>query len=122
MSSVSSCSLSSLSRRRARVAGRLALILVLVCLTVLALGGAIDLLQTGVLTMLPALALAVMMLMRPYPGERVVARLRARRRRASAVRCTVGFLRPEASVARGGRLIAVALAGRAPPLAFADCR
>ncbi|MGA2321172.1 MAG: hypothetical protein ABSG95_10605 [Solirubrobacteraceae bacterium] len=116
-------SLRSVFGPQARVVWRLTLVLVLIALAVLALIGAIDSLQTGVLTMLPALALAVAMLTRPYLGERVIARLRARRpRRPSAVGPTVGSLRPEVSVARGGRLIAVALAGRAPPLAFAGCR
>ncbi len=73
--------------------------------------------------MLPAVVLAAMMLTRPYLGERVIARLRARRpRRASAVRAIVRSLRPEGRVARGGRLIAAALAGRAPPLALVVCR
>ena len=43
--------------------------------------------------MLPALALAVMMLTRPYLGERVIARLRARRaRRAGAAQATLARL------------------------------
>jgi hypothetical protein len=101
----------------------LALILALLALAALALGGAIDLLQSGALTMFPAMAFAVMMLTRPYLGERVIARLRARRpRRAGVVHASVRSRRPEMRVARGGRLIALALAGRAPPLALAGCR
>ena len=94
-----------------------------IALVALALGGAIDPLQSGALTMLPALALATMMLTRPYLGERALARLRSRRRprRRAAARIVV-CARPRASVVRGGRLIAAALAGRAPPLALAGQR
>jgi hypothetical protein len=108
---------------RARLVWRLASILALSTLVALALSGAIDPLQSGALTMLPAVALVVMMLTRPYVGERVIARLRARRSpRPRVAGATVGSPRPDAHVARGGRLIAVALAGRAPPLALAGCR
>lgn len=116
-------SLRPLFGSRARLVWRLALIFALAALTALAVSGAIGPLQSGALTMLPAVALAVMMLTRPYLGERVIARLRARRPRcASAEHSIVGPLRPAVNVARGGRLIAVALAGRAPPLARARCR
>ncbi len=109
--------------RQSGVVWRLALVLALVALAGLALGGAIDSVQTGVLTMLPAVALGVLMLTRPYLGERVISRLRAiRSPRRGAVGRTAPLRRREASVARGGRLIAVALAGRAPPLALAGCR
>lgn len=104
--------------RRARLLLRLTLIL---ALAALALGGAIDPLQSGALTMVPALALAVLMLTRPYLGQRVIARLRGRgpgRRRPVAGRGGAP-VRPCARMARGGRLIAAALAGRAPPLALA---
>jgi hypothetical protein len=116
-------SLRSVFGPRAHHLWRLSLILALAALAALALSGAIDPLQSGALTMLPAMALAVMMLTRPYLGERVIARLRARRRRrASAVRAIAGSRRAEVGVARGGRLVAVALAGRAPPHALAGCR
>ena len=70
------------SRRLARLPWRpLTVLLALTVLVVLVLGGAIDPLQSGALTMVPALALAVMMLTRPYLGERVIGRLRARRGR-----------------------------------------
>jgi hypothetical protein len=115
--------LRSVLGRRARLVWRLALVLALVALALLALSGAIGSLQGGVLTVLPALAFAAMMLTRPYLGERVIARLRARpRQRASAVRAIVKPPRQEVRVARGGRLIAAALAGRAPPLTLAGCR
>ena len=108
------------SRARRRMLWRTASVLALIALVALALAGAIDPLQSGALTMLPALALALMMLTRPYLGERTIARLRSRRRpRRSAAARIVVRARPCASVARGGRLIAAALAGRAPPLALA---
>jgi len=107
----------------ARVVLRVAMILALAALAALALSGALDSAQSGVLTMLPALALAVMMFTRPYLGEGVIARLRARGARpGDAVRQTSGLRRPQVGVARGGRLIAMALAGRAPPPALAGCR
>lgn len=108
---------------RARFVWRLVLILALVALAALALSGTIGSLQAGTLTMLPALALAVAMLTRPYLGERVIARLRARRaRRPGAASSKTAPRRPRIRIARGGRLIAAALAGRAPPLALAGCR
>jgi hypothetical protein len=99
----------------------MASVLALIALVALALAGAIDPLQSGALTMLPALALATMMLTRPYLGERAIVRLRSRRspRPSAVARIGVRRLRRRASVARGGRLIAAALAGRAPPLALA---
>jgi len=107
-------------RPRARAVWRLSLLLVLLALGALALGGALSSLQGGALTMLPALVLAVMMLTRPYMGERVIAQLRARRSRGEgSPRRVVARMRTSASLARGGRLIAEALAGRAPP-AVAD--
>ena len=102
---------------------RLSALFALTALAGLALAGAMDPLHTGVLTMLPAVALAVAMATRPYLGERLIARLRARRRRRPRARKDIaGPVRHAAGVARGGRLIAVALAGRAPPLAFAGSR
>jgi hypothetical protein len=106
-----------------RALWRLVALLTLAVLAVLALSGAIDPLQSGALTMAPALALALAMLTRPYLGERVIARLRcsrARHRRATARQAPRA--RPSAQVARGGLLIAAALAGRAPPLALVGCR
>ena len=116
-------SLRSVFVPQARAVWRPALVLAVVVLAVLALAGAMDSLQSGVLTLLPALVLAVMMLTRPYLGEQAIARLRAgRSRRPRGVATLGGYLRPEVAVARGGRLIAAALAGRAPPLALAVCR
>jgi hypothetical protein len=119
-------SLRSVSGQQAHAVWRVLLVLAVVVLAVLALSGSLDSLQTGVLTLLPAVVLAVMMLTRPYLGEQAIARLRARcprrRRRPRTVATLGGYRRPELDVARGGRLIAAALAGRAPPLARAGCR
>jgi hypothetical protein len=94
----------------------------LIVLVGLGLGKVIDPLQGGALTMLPALALTALMLLRPYLGERTLARLRARRvRPPEATHLAAVPQRPPVRVVRGGRLIAVALAGRAPPLACAGC-
>jgi hypothetical protein len=99
-------------------------ILTLAAVVALALSGVVDPLQSGALTMLPALALALVMLIRPYLGQRVIARLRRDRLRRAAPRgpAVAHSPRPAARVARGGRLIAVSLAGRAPPPALAGCR
>jgi hypothetical protein len=105
---------------RARLLWRLALILALLALVALALGGSIGSLQHGVLMLAPALALAVLMLTRPYLGEHTIARLRARgARRRDATPVTLEPGRSCARLARGGCLIALALAGRAPPPALA---
>lgn len=76
------------------------------------------------LTMLPALVLALVMLVRPYLGERAIARLRAACMRRPRVRLTLRLsnARSRTSVAmHGGLLIAASLAGRAPPAACAGC-
>jgi hypothetical protein len=111
------------ARAGVRALWRFAAVLALLALAALALSGAIDPLQSGVLTMAPALALALAMLTRPYFGERVIARLRCSRtrHRDATARQTLPP-RPSAHVARGGLLIAAALAGRAPPLALVGCR
>ena len=112
--------LRSVPSTRMRLVRRLAIAITLLALAALALGGAIGPLQSGVLTMVPALALGLLMLSRPYLGQHLLARLRARSRRTDrAAALGPRPVRPVAFVARGGRLIAVALAGRAPPLAFA---
>lgn len=108
---------------RRGVLWRPAAVLALLLITALAFSGVAASLQAGLLTVLPALALAVLMLTRPYLGERALAGLRLRRRRRH--RCPPlappGPLHARAGLARGGRLLAAALAGRAPPLAPADC-
>ncbi len=115
--------LGSLWRLRVRLLWRLALIVALIALTALALSGVVESLQGGAMMMLPALALAVVMLVRPYLGAGAIARLRARRAGRPSVAARVAMPPcPRIRVARGGRLIAVALAGRAPPSALAGCR
>jgi hypothetical protein len=110
-------SLCSVYGPRARFVWRLALVLALSALAAVALSGRLGSMQGGVLIMLPALLLAVVMLTHPYLGERIIRRLRvrrARRPRLGAHRVRLPHL-PVRAV-RGGRLIAMALAGRAPPL------
>jgi len=101
---------------------RVTLIVVLAALVTLALSGALASVQAGALTMLPALVLAVMMLTRPYLGERLIARMRARRQRSPGAERPSAAARPHMAAVRGGRLIAMALAGRAPPCVPAACR
>lgn len=71
----------------------------------------------ALLILLPALALAAVMLVRPYAGERTIAALRARwsARREPRPRPEVCARRAPERVIRGGLLLAAALAGRAPP-------
>lgn len=108
---------------RARLVWRVALLLALLALALLAADGVLGALQGGALVMLPAIALAVVMLTHPYLGEEAIARLRERRgpRERTAALAAPALRAPE-RVARGGRLIAVALAGRAPPPPLAACR
>jgi hypothetical protein len=78
-------------------------------------GGMAGALWQGAIYLLPALLLALVLLTRRYPGERLLGRLRLhlrprRSERARAVRYTA-----ERPPPHGGRLIAVSLAGRAPP-------
>ena len=95
------------------------MLLALVVVTVLAAEGMLGALQGGVLIMFPAVLLAVVMVTRPYIGEDVIAALRARRvGRDTAKQESTPRSPATTHLARGGRLIAVALAGRAPPIAF----
>ena len=85
-------------------------------LAVLALIGTLGVLGPGALTLLPALLLAAAVFAGRYPGEQLLerwARARPRARRTSAR--LILPTRPVATLARGGRLVAAALAGRAPP-------
>ncbi len=112
--------------RHARLLRRLSLTLALIAFVALALSGELGAVQGGVLIMLPALLLAAVMFTRPYLGEATIARLRVRRarhnRRLGTPACVIAPMRAPTRASRGGRLIAVALAGRAPPLALAGCR
>jgi hypothetical protein len=72
-------------------------------------------LETGLLFMAPAFALALPLLAGRYPGEGVLVRVRRRplRRRRREPR---PILRPPARLLpRGGLLVGHGLAGRAPP-------
>jgi hypothetical protein len=104
-------------------AWRPVLAVALVAAVALALGGSFAPLHSATLILLPALALAIAMLARPYLGARAIARVRARLERGRrATAAGVAPRRGPARVVRGGRLIALALAGRAPPAALAGCR
>jgi hypothetical protein len=70
-----------------------------------------------VLYLLPALLLLLVLLVRRYPGERLLGVLAARRARRARTRVPAATRRIELPVPHGGRLIAVSLAGRAPPRA-----
>jgi hypothetical protein len=78
----------------------------------------------GALYLLPALLIVLALALGRHPGERVIVELCARRagrprRRALTLTHRCAGTRP---APRGGRLIATALAGRAPPLALAAAR
>ncbi|HLH14908.1 MAG TPA: hypothetical protein VKV16_08980 [Solirubrobacteraceae bacterium] len=109
--------------RPSRRLWRTLLALALLALTALALSGAIPSLQAAALTMLPALALAVLMLTRPYVGASAIGRWRrGHARRAIAQQPATAPLRAPTVLARGGRLLAAALADRAPPALLAGGR
>jgi hypothetical protein len=73
----------------------------------------------GMLYLLPALLLLLVLVAGRYPGERLIRALCARRARRARVRVPAPLRRVELPVPHGGRLIAVSLAGRAPPPAWA---
>ena len=78
--------------------------------------------MTGVLLLLaPALLLAVLLLLGRYPGSGALARVLERRRprRARAVARLAVPRADRRRRPRGGALLALALAGRAPPEAVA---
>jgi hypothetical protein len=112
--------------RRALAGQRVLLLTVLAALlllTAVLLGNYAGASANGLMFMLPALVLAVVLFGGRYPGERVIERLRkalATRRRVRATSTTLPRQRPT-ETRRGGRLIAVSLAGRAPPLAAGCC-
>jgi hypothetical protein len=73
----------------------------------------------GLLFMAPALAFALVLLTRRFPGETrliALAARRPRRPRRAPVRIAVAARPPSALVARGSALLARALATRPPPL------
>jgi hypothetical protein len=71
-------------------------------------------LDTGLLFLAPAFVLLLPLLAGRYPGERVLAPLLARVRRAVTPAPLVPRRRPRL-VPRGGLLVGCSLAGRAPP-------
>jgi hypothetical protein len=103
---------------RARVGG----LLLLVTLAVVVLAGPVHVaadLRGGLLFLGPALLLGMLLLARRYPGEDVIGRWRDARRSPGVGR-PGRRPRPRPALRSrpgGGRLIAVSLAGRAPPLA-----
>jgi hypothetical protein len=78
----------------------------------------------GMLYLLPALVLVLALLVKRYPGERLLVALAARRVRHVRARARLlpAVRGIELPVPHGGRLIAVSLAGRAPPPAWAGAR
>jgi hypothetical protein len=81
-------------------------------------------LDTGLLLLSPALVLLLPLLAGRYVGEATLERLAARvapprRRRRARSAPLVPRRRPRATPVRGGRLLASALAGRAPPVPVA---
>lgn len=68
----------------------------------------------GLMMLLPALVTAVLMIVWPYPGLELILRIAARRRPRPGRTRAVRRRRPVV-VARGGRLLASSLGGRAPP-------
>lgn len=85
--------------------------------TVMLVGVVIVVVDPTALCLLPAFAFAVLLLMRRYPGERVIAALSRSRQRRRARSCSsVPRARPVMRVlARGGLLLACSLAVRPPP-------
>jgi hypothetical protein len=86
----------------------------------LALADTVSGVHTGLLLLSPALVLLLPLLAGRYLGEETLGRLQARRAvpRRRAPRGGVVFVapqRPRALVARGGLLLAAALAERGPP-------
>src|SRR4051794_23675771 len=81
-------------------------------------GATVTGLDTGLVLLSPALVLLLPLLLGRYVGAERLARLAARalpRRRRRAVGVTLPARRPRAAGARGGRLLAFALAERGPP-------
>ena len=76
----------------------------------------------GLLCLAPSALIGVLLLLGRFPGERVLVAL-ARRRAPRRARAALGRPRAsEALLARGGRLVAASLAGRAPPALLTQAR
>jgi uncharacterized membrane protein len=117
-----SCRL-SVAGPHARAAARVAAVLAMVAFLAAAATGALGSSRDDLLTLFPLFLLIAVMVLRPYAGERLIARLRGASKRRPPAPARIGLSRPLrlAILARGGRLIATAMAGRAPPPARADC-
>lgn len=72
--------------------------------------------SVDLMMVLPALATAAVLLAWPYPGLELILRI-ARRRHPRPRRARASRRRRLPAVARGGRLLATSLGGRAPPSA-----
>ena len=99
------------------------LLVVAVLGVAVALGETITGLDTGLLLLSPALVLLLPLLAGRYLGADTLERLAARRsrpsRRTRPVSAPLPRPRPRATLVRGGRLLAAALAERGPPLTVA---
>jgi hypothetical protein len=69
----------------------------------------------GLMMVLPALCTAAILFVWPHPGLDLIMRIAARRRPPRPRRARPPARRRRSGVARGGRLIAASLGGRAPP-------
>ncbi len=82
------------------------------------------LLEPSVLCLAPAVILALVLLTRRYPGERILTRMRGASRRRSRRAPPERPLHRGVEIipARGGALIAYSLAVRPPPMRFSAAR
>lgn len=69
----------------------------------------------GLLMVLPALCTAAILLVWPHPGLELIMRIAERRRPPRPRRARPPVRRRRSFRARGGRLLATSLGGRAPP-------
>jgi hypothetical protein len=84
--------------------------LTVLCAALLAITG----FNVDLMTVLPALATAAVLVIWPYAGLELVLRI-SRRRPPRPRRARASRRRRLPTVARGGRLLAASLGGRAPP-------
>jgi uncharacterized membrane protein YbhN (UPF0104 family) len=75
----------------------------------------------GLTYLAPALFVFVLLWLGRYPGERVILARIVGRRLPRARSARTRYRRIEVGLPRGGRLLAAALAGRAPPLGRCLC-
>ncbi|HVV91535.1 MAG TPA: hypothetical protein VHB53_13655 [Solirubrobacterales bacterium] len=74
----------------------------------------------GLMMMAPAIGTVALLLVWPHPGLELIMRIAARRRPPRPWKARPPARRRGSPRARGGRLIAVSLGGRAPPASL--CR